>query len=434
MPGHRLVAWILAFAGFLFTLALAALVIGIHDAALSRASLNVAVVSALLILAGVVLFVGGFQLVELSRRRTWPHGVRPPCKPPVIIGFLVTILLGIYLLLATAKTATTQRPMVAVVALVFIATSLVALHRFGRGARVTLARVGTIALGLIGSTLAAWEFWYQTQYIPFHAGSDVTLTADLTLLAQQKAFDVVRATVTYEDVGGAGVTVLGSTYTLTGSLVVQCHRPSTAAIVQTVFNGFLPDPQRSRYMSDVIERQPADVLVAGKFVRDGKRLDASVPASRTFIFYVPRGRYQLLRFRSQLYAIPATLPLSQRNPPTFENLPGDHQLYGFWHVDDNSWLHDLVSGRERWVVLQYQLVNSARKTGIQTSPDLRVTARFPTPTWTKQKPSAAEVEKLFAQNAEGDASEPFGDSELPLQPVAKPTAGEKLPRTCTAGQ
>jgi hypothetical protein len=431
---RRIVGSILAFAVYLFLIALAALVTGIHDAALARASLGVAVSSALLLLAGVVSLIAGVQLVEMSRRSTWPKGVRPPCKPPVVIAFLATFLIGVYLLLSTVKTASPQRPAVVAVALLLIAIALVALHRFGRDVKVTWAKVGTIALGLIGSTLAAWQLWYQTQYVPFHAGSDVSLAADLTLLAKETRYDTIRATVNYQDIGGSGVSVLGSTYTLTGSRVVRCHSSADVGIVDKMFNGFLPDPQRTRFMANAWELRPSAVLAAGKFVRDGKRLDPSVPASRTFVFFVPRRNYQLLRFRAQLLAVPASVQLSQRNPPVFVQFRGDNELYGFWHIDDDSWLHDLVSGRERWIVLQYQLVNPEHKTLTRTNPDLNVTARFPHPTWSKRPPSAAQVEKMFVQNEESDASEPFADAELPLGAIATPNAADasRLPKRCRA--
>jgi hypothetical protein len=38
-------------------------------------------------------------------------------------------------------------------------------------------------------------------------------------------------------------------------------------------------------------------------------------------------------------------------------------MYGFWHVDDDSWLNDLVSGRERWVVIRYELVDPTNSAG-----------------------------------------------------------------------
>jgi len=57
-------------------------------------------------------------------------------------------------------------------------------------------------------------------------------------------------------------------------------------------------------MTDVWEERPATVLAAGKFLGDGKRLDPNVPSSREFAFFVPGHRYQLLRLRAQLFAIP----------------------------------------------------------------------------------------------------------------------------------
>ena len=306
--------------------------------------------------------------------------------------------------------------------------ALVGLRFFGSDARVTLPRLGTIALGLIGTTVGGWEFWYQNQYIPSHTGRAVALKADLKLIGQQRGYDVIRARVDYEDVGGRSVLVIGSTYTLTGSRVVRCHRRAASSAVRPIFSGFLVDPQRSRFMSDVWEEQPATVLAAGKFVGDGKRLDTGVSSARDVLFFVPRNRYQLLRFRAQLFAIPASVQLSQRALPQYATYSGDNYLYGFWHVDDQSWLDGLIYGRNRWVVMRYELVSQPRATS--TTPDLRVTARFPDPTWSERRPSEKTVKRLFAEPQPSDASEPFADTELPLGRVAKPGALDRIPRAC----
>jgi hypothetical protein len=199
-------------------------------------------------------------------------------------------------------------------------------------------------------------------------------------------------------------------------------------------NGYLLDPQRARFMSDVWERRPATVLAAGKFIRDGRRLDPDVTDGRELIFYVPRHRFQLLRFRAQLFAVPASIALSQRRLPDYETFKDDNDLYGLWRIDDDSWLHDLTSGRERWVVMRYELASTPQSSAI--SPDLRVTAAFPNARWTEGPPSEAFVKKLFAAPKNAllglqDASEPFADAELPLEQVAKPTPNDGVPRSCT---
>jgi hypothetical protein len=409
----KLLLPIYALAAFLLIVAALLIVVGVHDVALGGAGLGVALGSAVLLVAGAILFTSALDLLQLARWRNWPYGKRPPCRPLVLIAFLVMILVGVYGFLSALRTGSTQWPFVVASAVALIAVSLAGLRHFGRDARVTLPRVGTIALGLIGTIVGAWQFWYQNQYVPSQAGRAVALKVTLKRTARQKETDVVHATVDYEDVGEASVSVIGSSYTLTGSRVVRCPRPATATAVQGVFNGFLPDPQRARFMADVWEERPAKVLAAGKFVGDGKRLDPDVGSTRQFVFLVPRGTYQLLRFRAQLFAIPATVQLSQRTLPEYTNLPRDHYLYGFWHVDDDSWLHDLVYGRDRWVVMRYELVGSPEKT--VASPDLRVTARFPDPTWTEGRPSDANVKRLFAEPHPSDASEPFADTELALE-------------------
>jgi hypothetical protein len=296
--------------------------------------------------------------------------------------------------------------------------------------KITFARVGgAIALGLLGTLIGLWQFWYQNQYVPARAGRAVALRASLQLVGEQSAHHVVRATLEYEDIGGRSVSVIGSTYTLTGSRVLPCHRSATFKRVKQFFGGPLLDPQRSRFMADVVER-PVTVLAAGRFVGDGKRLEPNVPSRREFVFLVPRGHYQLLRFRAQLFAIPASVRLSRRTKPEYRPLAGESFMYGFWHVDDDSWLRDLVSGRERWVVLRYQLANPDTPKTTEISPDLRVTARFPEPTWSG-RPSEAQVRKLFEEAfpaSPDDASEPLADSELTLEEVARPNVHEKLPK------
>ena len=421
---------ICAFTAFLVTLGAAAIVVGLHDSAFASAGFGVTALSALLLVVGVVLLVAAYQLVRLTRGSNWSDGFRPRCKPIVLVAFLLTIVLGLYVFFAAIGTSGTQRIVVVVGALAIILAGLLGLRFFGRDARITHLRVeGAIALGVIGIVVGVGQFWFQNQYVPSHAGRAVALKVALSRAGEQNGYDIIRARVDSEDIGGRSVSVIGSAYTLTGSHVVRCHRPTTAKAVQQAFGGFLVDPQASRYMKDVWEeKETQTVLVAGKFVGDGKRLDPNVPSGREFIFYVPRHRYQLLRFRAQLFAIPASVRISQRALPNYANFPGDNELYGFWQVVDDSWLHDLIYGRARWVVLRYELVDPADKSTPDISTALRATARFPNPTWGKTRPSVALVNRLFAQSQPSDSSEPFADTELPLQSVAQPSAHD--PASC----
>jgi hypothetical protein len=408
---------------------ISAVVVGVHDAALSHPGLGLTASSALLLVAGAILLLASYQLVGLSRRGAWRFGIRPPCEPPVLLGFLVMILIGIYVLLSALRSPGTQRTIVVAVAVLMIAVPLAGLYVFGRDARVTLPGVGAVAIGLVGTTFGAWQFWYQNQYVPAHAGRAVIDNVQLKRTARGKGYDLISATITYENVGSSGVSVIGSAYTLTGSRIVRCYRPATAKRVRKVFHGTLLDPQRSRFMADV-EEKAVTVLAAGKFVADGKRLDPNVSTSRNVVFAVPQGHYQLLRFRAQLLAIPASVPLSQREKPTFTPRRGDNELYGYWHIDDDSWFHDLISGRERWIVLRYELVDPKKRTSTLVTPDLHVTARFPNPGWGDQRPDEAQPRSLFDQNQTGDTSEPFGDAELALGSVTSPIGREASSNAC----
>jgi hypothetical protein len=414
---------------FFLAVAAAAIVIGVHDLAIASGSVGSTAVSVLLLGVGVVLLVAVYDLVRVGGRSTWTEATRPACKPIVLVACLLTIFLGIFIFFAAIRTSGAQRLLVVGAALALIVVGLLGLRLFGRDARVTPRRVeAAVALGIVGIVTGVGQFWFQNQYVPSRAGRAVALSVALSRVAVQSEYDVIRARVDYEDIGGRSVSVIGSAYTLTGSRVVRCHRAATAARVQDVFEGFLVDPQASRYMTDVWEQRPATVLAAGKFVGDGKRLDPNVPSGRELVFFVPRHRYQLLRFRAQLFAIPASVRLSQRSLPEYVNLAGDNELYGFWKVVDDSWLHDLIYGRQRWVVMRYELVDPDNKRATAVSTALRATARFPNPTWDKARPSQALVDRLFEQPQRTDSSEPFAATEFALERVAQPSALH--PRTC----
>ncbi|HKD35089.1 MAG TPA: DUF308 domain-containing protein [Gaiellaceae bacterium] len=427
-PAAGAAASIYALAAFFLILGVGSIVVGAHDAALTQPTLGETAASALLIVGGILLVVAAANLDHLVRRTAWRYHRRPPCHPTVLVACLVALLFGVYVLFSGLGSPARQRWVVVAVALVIIGAAAFGLVLFGRDVELTLPRVGAaVALALLGTTVGAYEFWYQNQYIPAHAGGAVSLKVNLTRAGQEGPFDVIRATLDYEEIGGKSVAAVGSAYSLTGSRIVRCPRAATVQQVKGAFQGFLLDPQRIRFMADVLE-QPPNVLAAGRFVADGKRLDPNVPANREFVFLVPRHRYQLLRFRAQLFAVPASVPLSRRLPPIYTAFPGDNELYGYWRIDDDSWLHDLLTGRDRWLVLRYDLVdpgNTARRRepaqAALVSQALHVVARFPRPTWREGLPSQQTTQRMFDQPQTintlelGDASEPFADSELPLE-------------------
>jgi hypothetical protein len=427
-PTTAAAASIYALAVFFLILGAASLVIGGHDAGLAHPTFGEAAASALLLAYGILLVIAAAQLAVLVRRTPWKARKRPPCHPIVLVALLVTALFGVYVFFSALGSPARQEYVVLAVGFLIVAAASLGLALFGRDVELTLPRVGAaVALALLGTTIGAWEFWYQNQYVPAHAGGAVSLKVNLSRVGQKGPYDVVRATLDYEAIGGKSVAVVGSVYSLTGSKLVECAQSATVKEVSGALRGALLDPQRIRFMADVREQPPA-VLAVGKFVAEGKRLDPDVPASREFIFLAPHDRYQLLRFRAQLFAIPASVPLSTQLRPEYTSFRGDNELYGFWRIDDDSWLHDLLTGRERWLVIRYDVVDPDKRAERRKPADaalasqaLHVVARFPDPTWSEGRPSRKETEQMFDRPQTintlelGDASEPFADSELPLE-------------------
>lgn len=422
-------SWFLALATFLGTVAAVGGVIGLHDVALADADLGVTLAGAALLAVAVTSLVAAYQLVLLSRRAHWTDGVRPACKPTILVALVLVLLLGIYVFLSGIRGVGDQRLVVVAVAGVLIAVPLAGLLAFGSEARVTLPRLGAIALAAVGAAVSASQFWYQNEYAPSQAGRAVALRAKLAHEGRQRDTDVIRATINFEAVSGRGLSVVGSAYTLSGARVVRCDRrdPVTASEVSKVFDRFLLDPQRSRFAADVRELQPSTVLAAGKFVSDGRRIEPDVPYAREIVLHVRRGRYQLLRFRAELFAISGAVRLSSDAAPTYR-LGDDGYLYGFWRVDDDGWLGDLLFGPERWLVIRYELVREAGD--VKAYSDVRVTARLTDPSWEQQQPSVPEAQSLFVARRLSDPAEPFAATELALGDVSVAAPGDTLPPAC----
>jgi hypothetical protein len=428
-PRPSVVAAVRCFAVFFLVAGIAALVVGIHDVMLPGGRLGVLFPAVLLVLAGVAFVGAVWQLIPIGLPRRWTDGKQPPCEEPIPLAFFLAILLGFYVFFGALAGTGTQRAIVIGVSLVFVAVGFLGLGLFWNEIEVSIVRVGaSIALTVVGLLVGGWEFWYQNQYVPSHLDRAVAVQVSLKKLRQQGPYDVLSVTFGYQDVGGRGIVVLGSDYTLTGSAIVACPRAATPAEEAGVFGGQIPDPQRLRFTSATWEIRPASVLAAGRFVADGKRLGPGVPASRQMIFYVPHDRYQLLRLRAQVFAISTSVPLANQ-PPVPRDLH-DNDLYDLWRLGGSGWFQDLVSGRRGWIVTRYELVQLPGKT--TSSPDLRLTAHYPSPTWSGRAPSDAEIENLFDKQLPVESTESFADVELPVAPVGAPTAAQltKVPKSC----
>jgi hypothetical protein len=164
-----------AFAAFLLVVATVVAVVGMHDTAVGSGGLTGSLGSIALLGVAVLVLVSVWELIVMGRDPAWRGDDRPPCKPIVLIGLLLTSLLGLYVVLAAIRRVSAQWPVVAFAGVVLIGVPLFGLRFFGSQARITLPRAGAIIFGLIGTILGAWEFWYQHEYVPSRAGGAVAL-------------------------------------------------------------------------------------------------------------------------------------------------------------------------------------------------------------------------------------------------------------------
>jgi hypothetical protein len=445
------VAFLLA--AFLGIIGVAVLVVGVHDLSRSGASVGLTSLNVVFVIIGVAQLAGALHLVELgfATRRLGPGNEPPRCKQRVLLALGLTALLGVFMFISAVGSPSQQRPVVIVVALLIIAGAVIAVIALRDDAKLELPRLETALLITVAGTLIGLgQFWYQNEYTPAHLGRAVALSADLKLAGKVGPYDVVDATLAWQDVGGRNVAVIGSAYSLTGSPVYTCDRTANAAKLRNTFNGFLPDPQRSRWMNDVNEGLPT-IIAAGKFVSDGDQLQAGVQATRGLVFYVPHGKYQLLRLRAQLYAISASALADPGALPIFIDpshpISGDTDEFAYWRLNSGSWLHALLYGRRQWLAIRYEVARQPSNPNAR--PDLRVTARFLEPTWSEHPPSDSQIESAFistvvTQNPKThqpvitkvtkpvpeDESEPFADSELAVGTPRSATPQEAKNAAC----
>jgi hypothetical protein len=429
------VAFLLA--AFLGIIGVAVLVIGVHDLSISGTSAGLTSLNVVLLVIGLAQVAAALHLAELgfAARRREPGTESAPCKQRVLVALGLTALLGAYVFISAMGTPSQQRPVVIAVALLIIAGSVLGVVALRDDARLELPRLQTALLVTVAGTLIGLgQFWYQNEYTPAHLGRAVALSANLRLAGREGPYDVVDATLGWEDVGGRNVAVIGSAYSLTGSPIYSCVRTATAAKLRNDFSGFLPDPQRSRWMNAVNEGMPT-VIAAGRFVADGDQLQAGVQATRGLVFFVPHNAYQLLRLRAQLYAISASALAAAGALPTFIDpkhpIPGESDQFGYWQLNGGSWLRALLYGRRQWLAIHYEL--ATQPSSPNARPDLRVTARFLEPTWSESPPSDSQIESAFVSTVTTqdpathrpvvskvekpvpeDESEPFADSELAI--------------------
>src|ERR1051325_1801547 len=108
-------------AGFFLVAGLAALVVGVHDVSLTGGRLGVLFPGVLLVVAGLVFLGAAWRLIPVGRPGRRQQGEKLPCKEPVPVALLVSILLGVYVFFGAQAGAGTQRGIGTGVSLLFMA-------------------------------------------------------------------------------------------------------------------------------------------------------------------------------------------------------------------------------------------------------------------------------------------------------------------------
>jgi hypothetical protein len=385
----------------------AALVVGAHDAFLPAASLTTVLTGTLMLLAGAVAVLGAVvlfarpQLVR-DRERPWAR--------VVFAAFVCSTLIAVYVLAAALRSEERNPVAAPIAALAFLAGALGALY-FARGLTLRARDIGASALGLAGTVFAAWQLWYTNEYVPSRAGASVELSAAVTVLDTAGERSSGRVTLTTRNRSSRDLIVVGSAYTLLGTTLGAEPAPPDSDRAARAFRGVLRDPQATRFARSTRERSP-ELLTAGKFVGDRETLRAGAEQTRHYAVTFPSRCFDGLRLRAEAFAV-GDLDLTLTKPPVVRRSERDGYVYISWFVDPGSWLKSLVEAPYRWVVIRYEIPDV---TALSPPDFIRVTARFPSPSWSSDPPTLEAAERLFATPV-GDArrlSEVYANDEVPL--------------------
>ena len=178
-----------AFVVFFAGLGATAIVVGFHDAAIASGRIGLTALSVMSLVVGVMLLAAAASLLRFGMQSSWVDGGHPHCKPIVLLGFLLTIVVGIYVFFAAVGSDGTQRLLVVAAAVTLMVVGLFGFRSFGSHVRLTQLRVeAAITLGVIGIFAGAGQFWFQNQYIPSHAGRAVALEVSMSRADRQSGY------------------------------------------------------------------------------------------------------------------------------------------------------------------------------------------------------------------------------------------------------
>jgi hypothetical protein len=373
-----------------------------HDVILRDEPLRVTTTGAVITVAGLLVsFSGALLLIfvlNVSTIEVWSGRLILAACWLVAIG-------AVYLIIAEARSLTVDWRIVTVAALVGV-LAVAAFFFLEKITLVTLGKVGIFLLGLVGTAFGVFQFWYQQEYLPTHKPPALTLTAQLESVGERAGRELYKATIATKNTGTVKVIAFTGTYVVSGMNYRAVKKQPTEAQIMKPLLSDAPDPYYARFLRHY-KTNSFSPLAAGKLFAENRYFEPGDELSREYVLAAPRCAYGLLSLRANIVVARGELLQLEDKPPAvprtyFTASPDVVGDFADWHLKDDSWIHDLVDGKERWI----QIVQLHSAYG---SPN----GYFDTNAWLRSgdKPSVEYTEK---ERHRLGLARTFADFELPV--------------------
>lgn len=408
-----------AIAGFLAVTGVFGVLVGGHDLGLSDEPLSVNATGALLLAAGVlVLWAAGVLIADLA-------GIVPAqvWSARLVLSSCLVVAVGAFFFLI-AEIASVENDWRVLGSATIV--GCLALASFGvlrRKVKVTVGKAGPLLLGLVGTVFGVFQFWYAQQYLPTRQPPALEATTTLEPIGVSVGgLDGYKATLSLKNAGSTKVLAIAGAYMISGSQIPPREPVPSPERVLEPFVKLLysqaPDPYAGRFSRHAGEKSQT-ILQAGRLFAENRYFEPGQELSREYVVFVPSCRYGLLRLRGEVVvAKGALLRLGDQIPPVpgFFHDPGRVGVYAFWHVEDNSWVHDILDGKEQSILVNY-VTNDTEQFDVSS---FRVTAWLVSGTEKRTPAQIADYTKRAHERI--GLVETFSDFEFPVKQAPRSAA------------
>jgi len=151
----------------------------------------------------------------------------------------------------------------------------------------------TIAI-VVAAVWAIWKFIYEDRILPERIPPHVIMTSEMQKIGTKNSMAAIRVNVNINNTSHRKVYALSCWYHIAGSKIegYRADDTSFAEAIKVKMNGKDAGGRISRYFYD----REIEVIEAGALLDSGWWFEAGEEVSKSFVIFVPEGKYDLLKF------------------------------------------------------------------------------------------------------------------------------------------